>query len=757
MHDAEGLALTCLNIEIRGLVQGVGFRPFVYRLARQFQQNGWICNSMGGVSLAIEGAAVQQKAFIAALQSELPPFARIDALSVREAEARHYRDFKIIPSAEDGQPSAFVLPDLAPCPACLEDMRNPHSRYFRYPFTSCSYCGPRYSIMYSQPYDRARTSMASFAPCKACMSEYRSADNRRFHAQTIACPVCGPSLSLFYADGKPLAHKEDALALAVDKLMQGFIVALKGVGGFQLLADAQNPDAIQRLRERKQRPYKPLALMVADLAAAKRLCDVNELGAQTLQSSSAPIVLLPRLPQCEIAAGIAEDNAMLGLMLPASPLHFLLAQAGQKPLVATSGNLHNEPLCHDDAQAFAKLGQIADFFLIHDRAIVRPLDDSIVRLIAGQATVLRRARGYTPLPVTLPTAIPHLLAVGGQWKNTLAVSIGQQIVVSQHLGDLESADCQLQFLRTVDELQHFYNVVPQAVAHDLHPDYVGSGYARKRNLPRLPVPHHYAHVLSCMAEHRLTAPLLGIAWDGSGLGEDGSICGSEFLLVTSEGHQTLARLRPIRQPGGDQAARQPRRSALAVLHSIYGDNLPVLPLLNSFKVAELALLKQMLAKHVQSPTSSSAGRLFDTVASILDLCHINRFEGQAAMRLEQLASKSQIQETYSYTISDETPAIVDWRPMIEAILADLDQLTKADIAAKFHHTLAQIITEMAVRTGQAKVVLSGGCFQNALLAELTLERLTDRGFTVYRHGNVPPNDGGLAVGQLYAAAIKHSH
>jgi len=425
----------------------------------------------------------------------------------------------------------------------------------------------------------------------------------------------------------------------------------------------------------------------------------------------------------------------------------------RNPLVATSGNLHDEPLCHDNTQAFTKLGRIADFFLTHDRAIVRPLDDSIVRIIAGQATVLRRARGYVPLPVTLPEPISPLLAVGGHWKNTVAISLGKQIVVSQHLGDLDTADCQQQFLRTLNDLQGFYKAEPQTIAHDLHPDYSSSVYARTQKLPLRPVPHHYAHVWSCMAEHGLKPPLLGIAWDGSGLGEDGSICGSEFMLLDNSGHQRLAYLRPIPQPGGDQAARQPRRSALALLHSIYGDNFPTLPFLRSFEASELALLKQMLAKKLQCPSSSSAGRLFDAVASVLDLCHINRFEGQAAMKLEQLATKSHNHGTYPLNISNSIPAIIDWKPMLEALVNDLDQLSKADIAAKFHNTLAHTITEIAVRAGQQKIVLGGGCFQNALLTEKTVKLLTDKGFIVFRHHNIPPNDGGLSVGQVYAAAV----
>ncbi len=743
-----------LAIEIIGLVQGVGFRPFVYRLARQFLQSGWVCNRTGGVSLAIEGSIEQQQGFLDGLQNQLPPFAEINSLAIHELPAANFSDFKIITSATDGQPSAFVLPDLAPCPACVADMQNPDSRFFRYPFTSCSYCGPRYSIMRSQPYDRLRTSMAEFVCCPACDQDYRSPDNRRFHAQTIACPSCGPRVGLQDANGRLLAADDDALSLAIQKLKQGFIVALKGIGGFQLLVDAQNQAAVMRLRERKHRPDKPLALLIADLTAARSLCAVDGIAEQTLCSSSAPILLLPALPDCGIAEAVAPENDILGLMLPASPLHVLLTQAMQTPLVATSGNLHNEPLCHDNRQAYSKLGQIADFFLTHDRTIVRPLDDSIVRIIAGKATVLRRARGYAPLSISVSEPLPPLLAVGGHWKNSVAISVGRHIVTSQHLGDLDSADSHQQFQQTIADLQTFYALKPQAVVHDLHPDYAGSIFAQNQDLPTIPVQHHYAHVLACMAEHGLKPPVLGIAWDGSGMGESGDILGSECLLIDEHGYHRLAHLRSIRQPGGDQAAKEPRRSALAVVDAIYGDETPALAFMTSFNAQELIILKQMLSKGLNCTSSSSAGRLFDVVASLLNICHINHFEGQAAMRLEQLTTKSTNIETYPFNISESTPAIFDWLPLMESLLAEIGVCADADIAAKFHNTLAHMILKMAINAGQQRVVLSGGCFQNAYLTEKVIAVLQSNGFQVYRHHDIPSNDGGLATGQIYAAGLK---
>jgi len=738
-----------LNIDITGLVQGVGFRPFVFRLAREHQQHGWICNRPAGVALAIEGDATAQEAFLQDLNQQLPPFATIETLSVEVAPLTHYDDFRIIHSELEGQPSCFVLPDLAPCADCLEELRSPDSRFHRYPFVSCSYCGPRYSIMRELPYDRQRTSMAGFKPCPRCEHDYRSPDNRRFHAQTIACAECGPILRLHDGEGTVIATAERALNLAISALERGEIIALQGVGGFQLLVDAGHSMAVERLRLRKQRPDKPLALLVANLEMAESLCVIDDSARKALMSSAAPILLLPRRDENRIAAAVAPNNRMLGLMLPASPLHHLLAQDFGKPLVATSGNRHNEPLCHEATQAFSTLKDIADHFLIHDRAIVRPLDDSIVRIIAGQATVLRRARGYAPLTIATSQSLTPSLALGGQWKSSIAISHGRHIIASQHLGDLDAEDSQRQFLATQSELQRFYGLTPQRVIHDGHPDYVSSRLAQQHYQNTMTVQHHCAHVFACMAEHDLEPPVLGIAWDGSGLGDDGQIGGSECLLIDDQGYQRLAHFKPMAQPGGDQSARQPRRSALAILTQLFGDELPNLACQQGFDDNELRVLKQMLAKNLNCPTSSSAGRLFDAVASLLNLCHINRFEGQAAMMLEQIAEDSDAH--YPFKVSDRQPAVIDWAPMLRALIDDLGRCPKGMIAGKFHNTLARMILDIALRAGQSRIVLSGGCFQNARLTETTTRLLEAAGFEVYRHKHIPPNDGGLAVGQLYAA------
>ncbi len=742
-----------LHLSIQGLIQGVGFRPFIVRLAHAYHQTGWVKNTARGVTIVIEGNPEQQQHMIQALRDQKPPFAEIDSLRITAKPISNLTNFVIHRSNCDGQPSAWTLPDIAPCAECLADLCNPASRFFDYPFTSCSHCGPRYSILLSLPFDRERTSMHRFTLCTDCHDDYRNPNNRRFHAQTIACPACGPSLALCDSQHRAIAEREQALIQAAAWLRQGKILALKGVGGFQLLVNATDQDAVARLRIRKQRPHKPFALLCKDLTAARQLVLIDALAKQALECSASPIVILPRQPECGLAAAVAPENTHLGIMLPASPLHVLLTQAFDGPLVATSGNLQQEPLCHENAQALQSLAGIADAFLLHDRDIVRPLDDRVVRPLAGKITVLRRARGYAPLPIRLDEVFPPMLALGAHFKNTVAISNDHFIIDSQHLGDPDTAAAQALFKATIDDMQRLFAIQPQAVCHDRHPDYFSSLYAAELDLPTYPLAHHQAHVFACMAEHRLKPPVMGFAWDGSGLGTDNSLCGSECLLLNELDCRRVAHLRPLALPGGDQAAKQPRRSALALLFCLYGNNLPSLPILKSFEPAELTLLKQMLHKDINCPISSSAGRLFDGVAGLLGLSQINHFEGQAAMRLEQAALKSACTTSYPFHISNSLPAEIDWRPMILVLLTDIGSMPLNDIAAKFHNTLAEMILKIAQRVGQQRIVLSGGCFQNACLMEKTLNHLQSNGFLVYRHENVPPNDAGIAVGQLYATGL----
>ena len=734
----------------------MGFRPFVYHLAKRHQQNGWVANSCNGISIAIEGSTFQQQQFLFDLQNQLPAFATIDSLKIQQKPLVNFNAFQIKSSLTDGFHSAFVLPDISPCKDCITDIFNPQSRFYRYPFTSCCFCGPRYSIMIQQPYDRIRTSMAEFTACSECRSEYSSPENRRFHSQTIACPNCGPQLSLLDSDGNCIYQFEQALSKVIQLLKQGKIIAIKGVGGFQLVADATNSQAVEELRLRKQRPAKPFALMVENLASAKKLCQINKTEELALISHASPIVLLKCLNSTYVADAVAPNNTSLGIMLPASPLHQLLIDDFCNPLITTSGNRMNEPICITDQQALDRLGDIADFFLTHDRAIIRPLDDSIIRSINNKPVVLRRARGYTPSPVSISEPFPDTLALGGHMKNTVAINQGNQLILSQHIGDLDSANSQQQFQQTIADLQTFYSTKPSSVMHDLHPDYHSSIVASQQGKNKTMVQHHHAHILSCMAEHDLQAPVLGFAWDGSGLGSDNTSWGGECLLLTKKTFKRYAHFRSFPLLGGDKAAKEPRRCALGLLYEIFSDECfenKNLDFLSTFSRQELNLLQQSLTKQLNTPYTSSAGRLFDALSSLLGLCHINQFEGQAAMLLEQLASTVHTNESYPFKLIEGECIIIDWFNTITALLNDLNQQNQNLIAAKFHNTLAEIMVEIAKRSQQKNIVLSGGCFQNAYLTERCTEKLKTAGFTVYTHEKIPPNDGGLALGQLYAATL----
>ncbi|MDD5323220.1 MAG: carbamoyltransferase HypF [Methylococcales bacterium] len=738
-----------LKIDIKGYVQGLGFRPFIARLARQHQQKGWIANTTDGVTIAIEGGPEQQQQFLYCLNNQTPPFAEIKSLSMTHQALAGFLDFQIKASIADGEHSAFVLPDIATCQACIRDIFDPASRYYNYPFTSCCHCGPRYSIMIRQPYDRNHTSMAEFNTCHQCGQEYQAIDNRRFHAQTIACPNCGPQLKLLDDSGHILAEKHNALLAASRYLHAGKIIAIKGIGGYQLLVDASNQQAIERLRQRKHRPQKPFALMVADLAIVQQLCFINALEQAALTSPAAPIMLLKRRDTRQLADAVAPDSRLLGIMLPYSPLHHLLLHDFGSPVIATSGNRQDEPICIDDQQALTRLAGVADYFLTHDRPILRPLDDSIVRLINGKITVLRRARGYTPQPITLNAAMPDTLAVGGQLKNTIAVSHGQQIILSQHLGDLDSEASQQQFQATLTDLQQFYQITPTRIMHDAHKGYTSSQFADHSGIQQHPIQHHYAHALSCMAEHGLEPPVLGIAWDGSGLGTDNTLWGGEFLLITRQGFQRYAHFRPFSLPGGYKAIQEPRRAALGLLYEISANVFERQDL--AFTTQELNLLQSALTKQLNCPRTTSAGRLFDAVASLLDLCQINQYEGQAAMVLENSTASIESDQHYQFQLIPSSPIVIDWQITIEQLLNDTAYITPGYIAAKFHNTLAEIMLAIAELAGQKTIVLSGGCFQNAFLVEKAVRKLNTAGFNVYCHEKIPPNDGGLALGQLYAA------
>ena len=754
-------AMRRMRIVIRGAVQGVGFRPFVYRLAVETRLAGWVRNSPQGVFIEAEGEQTALDDFLLRVEREKPARAFIQSLEYSLLEPVHFSGFEIRESETDGAADALILPDIAVCDECLEEMYDLQNRRYRYPFINCTHCGPRFSIIESLPYDRPNTSMKSFPMCPDCRREYENPEDRRFHAQPIACPECGPELCLWDENGRTIAGRDPALTETAEFIRLGKIAAIKGLGGFHLICDARNPRAVELLRLRKRREEKPFALMYPSLSAIEADCRLSPLEQRLLRSPEAPIVLLERLND-STASNVAPGNPYLGVMLPSTPLHHLLMKEFGGPVVATSGNLSDEPLCIDEREALARLSGIADVFLIYNRPIVRHVDDSIVRIVLGRELMIRRARGYAPLPLRRNGTTSGILATGGQLKNTIALSSGSNIFISQHIGDLENREAVEAFHRVIVDFRRLYPAGLIRVAADMHPDYVSAGAAAGFGVPVVRVQHHHAHVASCMAENEIDGTALGVAWDGTGYGTDGAIWGGEFLLTSNSGFRRVATFREFRLPGGPAAVREPRRAALGLLYEIYGKDFRAqadLSPVQAFASRERALIGRMLEKEIHSPRTTSAGRLFDAAASLCSLRQKNSFEGQAAMELEFAAMRSETPEDYPFDIAplpasetgDEIAA-VDWEPLIRAITRDIRaSVCAAEIARKFHNTFAEIIVAVARRTGEKRVVLTGGCFQNRVLLEGTVRRLQNAGFHPFWHQRVPPGDGGLALGQLVAA------
>lgn len=856
-------------------MQGVGFRPHVYRVATECGLAGWVANDPRGVTIEVEGTPTALETFQERLVAEAPPLAVIhgveadwvepvlDPIEVGGERAGQAAEFHIRPSDGAGRRTAVVLPDAATCPECLAEVLDPAQRRHGYPFTNCTHCGPRFTIVRALPYDRPNTTMAGFPLCPECRREYEDSADRRFHAQPVACPECGPQLALWGPDGTVLPG--DPLEGAAAALGRGEIVAVKGLGGFQLLADATNGAAVARLRRRKYREEKPFAVMVADLAAARAFCRVPPEAETVLTSPAAPIVLLERRrrasgssasgpsgaigassgregtaadgagtarwtdldgesrgayaaapqpgdePVREVAPEVAPGNPCLGLMLPTTPLHHLLLRKVAFPVVATSGNRSDEPIATDETDALERLAGMADLFLVHDRPIERHADDSVVRLVLGEPRLLRRARGYAPLPILLPRPVPAVLAVGGHLKNTVALAVEERVYLSQHLGDMDTPETLAAFGRAAADLLRLYEARPVAVAHDLHPDYASTLAAREiaarlgeergaeaggAPLPLVAVQHHHAHLAACLADsgEPLDRPVLGVTWDGTGYGPDGTVWGGELLLGDAASFRRVGWLRPFRLPGGEAAVREPRRSALALLWDLLGPDALErrdLPAVAAFTPAELRTVGGMLARGFGAPVTTSAGRLFDGVAALLDLRQRVGFEGQAAMELEHLAWTSTSvgapegpgggspgggrnntrwsgagqggagrSGAYPLDVTGrpEEPdggLELDWRPLLRALLADRAAgVASAMIARRFHGGLAAGIAEAAGRVGQERVALTGGCFQNRLLTEETAAALRRAGHRVLLHRWVPPNDGGLSLGQVVVAAAR---
>jgi hydrogenase maturation protein HypF len=750
-------------ITVRGVVQGVGFRPFVHGLASRLQLSGFVKNRVGGVSIEIEGDAPSLDSFLAELKANPPPLAHIESLTWEFCSLQGDRPFCIQPSETEDSGSIFISPDIATCADCLAELFDPANRRYRYPFLNCTNCGPRLTIVTGAPYDRKRTTMAEFGMCAACWAEYENPADRRFHAQPTCCPACGPRLTLLDGEGKPAATN-DPLASFAEALLAGQIGALKGLGGYHLACDARSEEVVSELRRRKHRDEKPFALMVADLKSAKELCEVLPGNQELLDSSCRPIVLMSKRPGTIVAEAVAPGNPNLGIMFPYTPLHHLLMQkmAGV-PLVMTSGNRSDEPIAFEDRDAIQRLAGIADLFLTHDRPIHLRCDDSVTRVVAGAEALLRRSRGYAPLPLSLPLECPlPILAVGGQLKGTFALGRGRHAFLSHHLGDLDHYEAFRAFVKDVDLYEQLFAIDPCIIAHDLHPDYASTRYALQRASAGLTPParlvavqHHHAHMASCMAEHGLVESVIGVSFDGTGYGTDGAIWGGEFLVGDYGRFSRAAHLRYVGMPGGDQAIKEPWRMALAHLMDASSPDDSLASRIPPFAISAA---RKMLEKRFNTPLTSSAGRLFDAVASLAQIRDRVSFEGQAAMELEWLAENATADIGYPYDLGQgPEPIIIDTRPLIRAIARDIDQGTEAPrIARRFHSTLVEMIATVCDRlrqkTGLEVAVLSGGVFMNALLTREAGDRLRQAGFRVYCHRLAPPNDGGLSLGQLAIAA-----
>ena len=738
MTSAPSIGVERRRIVLRGAVQGVGFRPTVYRLATDLRLAGWVQNSTGGLELEVEGSPENLDRFLCKLKAERPRAAVVLSEEVSQIEAAGFASFQILPSKGDEPKTTSVPPDLAPCQDCLRELEDPSNRRFAYPFTNCTNCGPRYTVLLDIPYDRSKTTMRDFILCAECQREFDSSQDRRFHAQPMACPVCGPRL---WTDPEECEGRS-AIERAARGLARGKIVALKGVGGFQLLVDARDRSAVLRLRQRKRREEKPFAVLMSSLEMVHQYCNVNACEEEMLCSPAAPIVLLKPKQPSDLAAEVAKSSPYLGVMLPASPLHHLLTMAYPHPVVATSGNLSDEPIAIENGEAQERLKDVADILVLHDRPIARACDDSVTRARLGRPQVLRRARGYAPLPVVTPRDLRAVLAVGGHFKNTVAIAIGRKVFLSQHVGDLDTVEARHSFENAIEDLCRLNQFKPELVACDAHPDYASTCWAIASGLPITQVQHHHAHVAGCAAENGIQGNYLGVAWDGTGWGLDGTIWGGEFFREHNGQLERIAHLRTFRLPGGEEAIRRCWRPAAGLLWEISGaDELEQIP--------GCGVVVPMLDKGINAPLTSSVGRLFDAVAYFNGVGFANHFEGQAAMCLEHAIGDLKTEESYKIETRN---GVGDWAPLIQELLADRDKsLGAARIAAKFHNALANWIVTVAQMADVRDVVLSGGVFQNTYLTERTSALLGEHGFRAFTHHQVPANDGGISLGQAVLA------
>jgi len=761
MAESPGSVVVRKAIDVTGIVQGVGFRPFVYRLAQECHLTGFIANTPAGVTIEVQGEGDRVDRFLDRLQNEAPPLAKITSLAARDTELQSDSAFQILSSRFDSFPKALISPDVAVCGDCLREMMNPRDRRFRYPFINCTNCGPRFTIIRDIPYDRARTSMVSFTMCNACQQEYDDPTNRRFHAQANACWDCGPQLQLWSAGGSRVDLAEP-IREAAKLLERDAIVAVKGLGGFHLACNARSEAAVNLLRDRKRRVEKPFAVMMRRVEDIEHFCVADEAARNLLISFERPIVLLPRQPNSPLASGVAPHNRFLGVFLPYTPLHHLLFASGKfEALVMTSANLSEEPIAIDNDEAARRLRGVADAFLVHDREILRRCDDSVVRIAAGRTQQLRRSRGFVPVPVPIEREGEPILAVGGELKNTVCVIRGREAFLSQHVGDLENLESYKFFEEAVSHFQRILEVHPQILAYDLHPDYFSTKWAlAQTGMQRVGVQHHHAHVAACMAENHLDGRVIGIALDGTGYGTDGAIWGGEVLIADYAGFHRAAHFEYVPLPGGAAAIHEPWRMGVSYLSKHYGQKLAELelPFLQAIDPRRLQVVQQMIDREIHSPRTSSCGRLFDAVAAIAGVRSIVNYEAQAAIEFEMAAHDSTDEGAYPFDlILEGSNWLVGTRSLFQWLLRDIQRNERVgDISRRFHTGLANVFVELAVTIREqsklSRVCLSGGCFQNLLLFQLFLDGLRAKSFEVYFHSEVPAGDGGISLGQALVAA-----
>lgn len=754
-----------LRIVVKGVVQGVGFRPFVYNLAHFWGIRGRVSNSTQGVIIEAEGPAGDIRVFLEELQTKAPPLSQVEGIEVHPQGWSNYRDFKIEKSQAAQVEPTLISPDMATCEECLQDIRDPTNRRYRYPFTNCTNCGPRFSIIQGIPYDRPLTTMRIFKQCPQCAAEYRDPTNRRFHAQPNACPKCGPWLTLLDKEGGKISTP-DPLQGAIKLLNKGHILAIKGLGGFHLVCDATKKGPVNRLRELKRREAKPLAVMIPDIKKVRKACITNQEEEAILKSPQSPILLLRKRdhPGLKISDAVAPKNRYLGVMLPYTPLHHLLFEGGKlQALVMTSGNPKGEPIIADNEEATQKLKSVADYFLVHNRPIWNRTDDSVALTIDGVPSLVRRSRGWAPAPIRLPISVPPVLACGGYYKNTFCLAKGERAFLSQHIGELDNLETLRFFQEALGRFKSWLNIEPQLIAYDLHPDYLSTRFAQGLEAKvKIGVQHHHAHLASCAAENGWQGRALGVAFDGSGYGLDGTIWGGEFLLFDLKGFQRVAHLAPFPLPGGELSIRRTYRTALGYLLHFRGREALSLPLSlwKGFKQGERDAVIGQVEKGINSPFTSSAGRLFDVCSALLGLCFHNTYEGRAAVELESLAAGGKGEGAYPCEIKDDGGKLVlEHQRIIDGVIEDLLKgERREDIALRFHRSLVEVIVQTSLRLSrrwkEERVFLSGGVFQNRYLLFQTINGLREKGLKPFYHHLVPANDGGISLGQAVVAGAQ---